>query len=53
MWSVTLYGAVGTEGYVVYGAKGCNSENLALFIPVLEKACGKSNTKGKPFLVVD
>ena len=53
LWSLTLYGALGTEGYVVFGAKGCNSDNLALFVPVLEKACGKPNAKGKPFLIVD
>ena len=53
MWSTTLYGAVGLEGFAIYGAKGCNSDNLALFIPILEKACGKPNAKGRPFLVVD
>ena len=53
LYSLTLYGCIGIRCPVMHYAKGCNSENLADFIPMMDRACQNLRNQRKPVLVLD
>ena len=53
MLSTTLYGTIGLAKPVMAYYKGCHSENLALYIPLLVRAAQSTRGQRKPVLVVD
>ena len=53
MHSLTIYAAVGTGQPVLFFTKGCNSDNLMEFIPILKAGIVSTRSKVKPILVVD
>ena len=53
MHSLTIYAAVGTGQPVLFFTKGCNSDNLMEFIPILKAGIVSTRSKVKPILVID